>query len=427
MTPLDHTTVRRNNLALVLRHLRDAGPRSRARIAEETGLNKATVSSLVSELVSRRLFREGRVEREGNVGRPGQVVELDGRGICGIGVEINVDYVSALALDLRNQVRFDRRVPMDVAATAAAPVLDAVAGLCREAITVVERAGSRPVGVTVAVPGLVDSDGVLTVAANLSWQPVHVADELTRRLGAHPIPVLVDNEASLGAIAEYVGGGVAGTPDLVYVNGEVGVGGGIIVRGELMRGIAGFSGEIGHMPIGDPALRCGCGRTGCWETVVGLAALLRLAADADDPVRDPSLDLEQRLSMVSERAEAGDERTLTALHRVGRGLGRGAAVLVNALNPRAIVLGGYFARLGQYMHKAMTDELGAHVIAPDLGGCRVELSLLGFTAAARGGAYTALERVLDDPTIVPETNLGVTRSATQTTSRTTPERRSRSA
>jgi hypothetical protein len=105
--PADQVTMRRNNLALVLRHLRDAGPRSRARISVETGLNRGTVSSLVAELIDRGLVRDGDVQRGGSVGRPGQTVELDGRGIGGIGVEINVDYVTALVLDLADTVVFD--------------------------------------------------------------------------------------------------------------------------------------------------------------------------------------------------------------------------------------------------------------------------------------------------------------------------------
>src|ERR671929_2298781 len=108
--PSDQATVRRSNLGLVLRHLRSAGPRSRARIAQDTGLNKATVSSLVTELVARGLVTEVGVERAGSVGRPGVIVQLAGGGACGIGVEINVDFLACLVLDLRGEVIFERRV-----------------------------------------------------------------------------------------------------------------------------------------------------------------------------------------------------------------------------------------------------------------------------------------------------------------------------
>jgi predicted NBD/HSP70 family sugar kinase len=403
--PADQVTVRRSNLSLVLRHLRDAGPRSRARIAVETGLTKGTVSSLVAELVERGLVREGDVQRGGSVGRPAQTVELDGRGIGGIGVEINVDYITALVLDLTNAVVFEQRVALDVQALPAGAVLDAVTDLAARAVRECDRLGMAPVGMTLAVPALVDVDaGVVAFAPNLHWREVPVVrgtvDRLTARLGRPAFPIQVDNDANLAALGEYAMGSVAGTPDLVYLTGETGVGGGVMVGGRLLRGAEGFSGEIGHIPLDPDGHDCGCGRRGCWETMVGLAGLLRMAATADDPVRDPSLDLEQRLDMIHRRAALGDRRTLDALAQVGAALGLGASILVNVFNPRALVLGGYFASLGPYLLDQVTAELRRRVIAPGVGGCRVELSRLGFTAASRGGAHVAFEAVLDDPTLV---------------------------
>jgi predicted NBD/HSP70 family sugar kinase len=391
--------MRRSNLALVLRHLRDAGPRSRARIAVETGLNRGTVSSLTAELIDRGLVREGDVERGGSVGRPGQTVELDGRGIGGIGVEINVDYVTAIVLNLTNAVVFEHRVALDVQALPAEAVLDAVTELAIRALAACDEQGVTPVGMTLAVPALVDTeDGVVAFAPNLHWTKVAAVDGLRQRIDRPSFVIQVDNDANLAALGEFAMGSRAGTSDLVYLTGETGVGGGVMVDGRLLRGAAGFSGEIGHMPLNPGGDLCGCGRRGCWETMVGLAALLRMAAAPGDPVCDPSLDLEQRLKMLSGRADAGDPRTLDALKLVGEALGLGASILVNVFNPRVLVLGGYFASLGDYLLDPMLAELHARVIAPD--ACEVALSTLGFTAAARGGAHVALEAVLDDPMLV---------------------------
>src|SRR5215213_7253484 len=311
-SPADQAMVRRSNLGLVLRHLRDHGPRSRARIAQDTGLNKATVSSLVAELTDRRLVSAGDVDRAGSVGRPGLIVHLDGRAVCGIGVELNVDYAATLVLDLCGEVLFEHRIALDVAALGADRTLDAV-----------------PAGLTVAVPGLVRSlDGVATYAPNIGWHDVPVLDGLRERIDV-PFPIRVENDANLSAIAEWAMGAEARTPDLVYLTGEVGVGGGVIVADQLLRGAGGLSGEVGHTSLGDPDAICGCGRRGCWETVVGLTALLREAADLDDPVHDPARDLETRLAEIERRADAGDARTLAALHKVGTALGNGAAVLIN--------------------------------------------------------------------------------------------------
>jgi predicted NBD/HSP70 family sugar kinase len=400
-TPADQATVRRSNLGLVLRHLRDAGSMSRARIAQETGLNKATVSSLVAELIDRRLITAGDVDRAGSVGRPGLIVHLDGAGVCGIGVELNVDYAATLVLDLRGEVLFEHLIALDVPALGADGTLDAVAALVAEAVDAAHARGAAPVGLTVAVPGLVRSvDGVATYAPNIGWHDVAVLDGLRARTGLD-CAIRVENDANLSAIAEWVMGEEARTPDLVYLTGEVGVGGGVIAGGQLLRGVGGLSGEVGHTALGDADAVCGCGRRGCWETVVGLSALLREAADPDDPVHDPERDLEVRLAEIAARADAGDARTLAALEKVGTNLGTGAAVLINLFNPGVIILGGYFGFLGRFFTEPMTAELRRRVFGPELAGARVVLSTLGFTAAVRGGAHVALEAVFDDPTLVP--------------------------
>jgi predicted NBD/HSP70 family sugar kinase len=408
----DHVSLRRNNLSVVLRHVRSEGPKSRARIAADTGLNKATVSSLVAELVERGLLREGRAESErGALGRPGQLVELDGSAVCGVGAEINVDYLAVTALDLSGDTVIERRVPLDVAHLAPGTTLDHLAELVQDAVTAVTARGGQTAGVTLAAPGLVQSTtGSLKLAPNLGWGELQIVDEMRERLGGPAYAVRVDNEANLAALAAYSElrketGSQA--EDIVLLTGAVGVGGGMVAGGHLLRGGRGFSGEVGHMPVAPAGGICGCGRTGCWETVVGLTALLNKATDADDPVRDPSLDVEQRLAEITRRAEAGGARTLRALAEVGTWLGIGGAILVNILNPDVLVLGGYFAVLGPWLKEPLENAIRDRVIAPDGGGCRVVQSELGFTAAVRGGAQISLDQVFLDPTLIGREATGV--------------------
>ncbi|MDQ1680952.1 MAG: hypothetical protein QOI42_1811 [Frankiaceae bacterium] len=398
--PASQATIRRTNLALVLRALATHGSRSRADLAAVTGLNKATVGNLVGELEARGLARTGLAER-GGVGRPGQVVGLDGRQVFGVGVEINVDYLSVLVVDLGGAVRVDERLAMNVPALGPELVLDRMAGVIADAVATLEAGGGVIVGVSIAIPGLIDvAAGLLRFAPNIGWRDVPVADALRARLGYPGYPIRVDNDANLSAVAEFVVGDDSGIGDLLYLTGEVGVGGGVIVGGRLMRGANGFSGEFGHMPLDPAGHLCGCGRRGCWETMVGLAALLRAAATPDDMVRDPALDLGQRLAEIARRGEAGDDRTLRALDQIGAALGLGASLLVNLFDPSVLVLGGYFAFFGHYLLEPVGVALRSGVIGADAGRCRVAVSSLGFTAAARGGALVALEAVLDDPTTV---------------------------
>ncbi len=397
----DQVSLRRHNLALVLQKVRDGGPRSRARIAAMTGLNKATVSSLVAELVDRGLLREGDTER-GGVGRPGQTVELDGTTVCGLGAEVNVDYLAVVALDLGGEVVGERRVAVEAVRLGPEAVLDHLVRMVAEVLDDVSAVGARPTGITVAVPGLVDGRAErLSVAPNLGWHGVDVVSSVRERLGGWPLPLLMDNEANLAATAELAAARRSERGDLVVLLGATGVGGGIVSGGHLLRGSRGFAGEVGHITVHPDGLRCACGRTGCWETVTGLGALMRQVADPDDPVRDPERDLTQRLAELNRRAELGDGRTLSALQQLGSWLGVGASILVNVLNPSVLVLGGYFAVLGPWLLEAVRHELAARVVAPEAGGCVVELSALGFTAAARGGAEVALAPLLTDPTLAP--------------------------
>ena len=395
----DQATLRRSNLSLVLRALRDSGPRSRARLASDLRLNKATVSSLVTELTERGLVHDAGEER-GAVGRPATVVELDGHRVCGIGAEINVHHVATLALDLQGDVVSERRLSLDAAGESPERVIDRLAELLTETLADLRAQGGVPVGIVAGIAGLIDREtGTLSLAPNLGWRDVSVAALLRERLGNPALPIGIDNEANLAAVAE----ALAGDPlrsDILVIHGEVGVGGGLVADGRQVRGKQGYAGEFGHMTVESNGRRCGCGRTGCWETVVGLSRLLDLAADPDDPVRAPGLALEARLEELNRRAELGDDRTLNALQQVAHGLGVGAAMLCNALNPGVIVLSGYFAEVGPWLQDVVEAELADGVLAPGAGGTTVALSTLGFTAAVRGGATVALEHVFDDPTLV---------------------------
>jgi predicted NBD/HSP70 family sugar kinase len=392
----DQLSVRRTNLGLVLRRLRDHGPRSRATLATELGMTRSAVSTLVADLAERGLVRTGDLER-GAVGRPGTSVELDGHAVAGLGAEVNVNHVSTIALDLAGEVVSEHKLGLDARAIAAEEVLDRLADLVRETVADLAHRDISPIGLTVGVAGLVDRErDLLTHGPNLGWHDVPVGDLLRARLG-DSYPITVENEGNLAALAEATPGD-PGRQDILVIFGEVGVGGGIIAAGRPLRGRHGYAGEFGHMIVEPQGRRCGCGRVGCWETVVGLRALLDLAADPDDPVRDPAMAIDDRLAELNRRASLGDTRTLDAMAQVGGWVGVGAAVLANALNPAAIVLSGYFAAVGHHMRPAIESRLGAGVLAPDAGGTRVELSTLGFTAAVRGGAGLALDAVFADPT-----------------------------
>ena len=398
----DQGTVRRANLALLLQSLRGTGARSRARLATDLGLNKATVSSLVGELMDRGLVREGSPER-GAVGRPGTIVEVNGAGAHGVGAEINVHHVTTLAVDLAGEIVSRRRTSVDTRGMRPDQVVDRLFELLESTLSDLAEHGISPVSVVVGVAGLVDRDtGTVSVAPNLGWRDVPLAAMVRQRLGDPALLVEVANEANLAAVAEATPGDHE-RRDVLVIHGEVGIGGGIVADGRLFQGRSGFAGEFGHMVLDRGGRRCGCGQSGCWETLIGFSRLVEDAADEGDMLRSPDLGLEQKVAEINRRAEAGDERTLAALHAVGTWVGIGAAALANALNPGVIVLSGYLGDVGRWIKDDVEAELASGVIAPGVGGTRIVLSTIGLSAAVRGAAAVAIEHVYDDPTLVPRT------------------------
>ncbi|MGW2558536.1 ROK family transcriptional regulator [Streptomyces sp. NPDC001514] len=409
--PADQVAVRRGNLVRVLREVRTAGPLSRATVARHTGLTRATVSSLVAELIERRLLRETDYQQNGTVGRPGRRLEIDGRGVAALGLEVNSRYLAAWSTDLAGRRLQERRLVHDATHQDAEHTIRTLAGLAAELIDGARRAGAHTAGIGVAVPGPVDiATGFVRSAPNLHWRDVPAAG-LLRDLLALPdeVSVVVDNEANLAALAEH-GHGRSSAADLVYVTGEAGIGAGIVAGGRLLRGAGGFSGELGHLQVDPAGERCACGRIGCLETKVGLPAAMRLAApdlaegaaaggtaEGGTMAGAASHDPQEQAGELLRRATAGDPRALTGLDEIGRWLGIGLSIPVNLLNPDAIVLGGYFAAVAPYLLPAAMRELRERAVAGDAAVCRVTGSALGFTAAVRGAADIIVEEIFADP------------------------------
>jgi predicted NBD/HSP70 family sugar kinase len=385
--------LRRHNTALVLRTLREHGSASRAELAVRTGLAKATVGTIISALESSGTVQEQRPvdPTSSGRGRPGRPVTLDGARTVGLGVEVNVDYLAAVALDLAGRtVLLEKRAvrpagpgePVSDGARGLESLLTFVAG-CDDRLV---RRGCDVLGLTVAVPGLVDSAlGAVRSAPNLGWTGLDLATPLSRVVAGR-CPVRVHNDANCAALAELDRGAATGESDIVYLTGTVGLGAGIVVGGRAVGGGHGFAGEVGHMRVGGSDAPCACGRRGCWEAQVGLRGILSaVGMDASSP-GDPVSVTHQ----VAARAQR-DPAVRAGLAQVAARLGTGLAVLVNVLDPAMVVLGGSFLPLGPWLLPPVEEALRGGVFSP--ARCRVELSRLGLQAAATGAAAEVVGEV----------------------------------
>lgn len=389
-------SLRRHNLALVLAEIAGGDGVSRARIAARTGLTRGTVSNLVETLISAGLVVEGAATR-GSVGRPGNALGVNPEGPVGLGIEINVDYVAAALLDFTGRARSVRIVAGDNKDTPAQTVLKRSVKVAQRILTDSAGAASDIVGVGVALPGLVGADGVLARIPNLpGWEGVPVAETVAARLGMPISSTIVDNEANLAALAEHWYSSPDVGDDFARVSGEIGVGAGIVMGGELWRGVNGFSGELGHVTVEPSGSPCSCGARGCLEQVAGQEALLR-EAGASRPAGTAFGVPDGPMSDLVARAERGDEQVLRALRRAGQALGTALSTLVNVLDIPTIVLGGLYAEVAPWLAAEVSAELSARAVGYPNGGVRLVVSRLGSEAAVRGAAGAAIRRILDNP------------------------------
>ncbi|KQT94072.1 hypothetical protein ASG49_03910 [Marmoricola sp. Leaf446] len=368
--------VRRRNTAVLLRLLRDGSARSRADLARLSGLAKATVGAIVGDLEELGVILEAPAARdEPGRGRPGTLVRLDGRRHAGIGIEVNVDYVAVTVLDLTGaELWFER-----TAWGAGPPGTEQVLRLAREHLDRLHATGASALGLTVAVPGLIDrSLGQVVDAPNLGWHAEPLADRLAAGLSSPGLVVAVDNDANCAARAESLQGVAVGETDLVYLTGTVGLGAGVIAGGEVLRGSRGLAGEVGHLRVGTDQ-PCACGRTGCWEALAGQRGLVAATglevAAGEDPV-----------AYAARVAALPDAATL--LEPVVAAMVRGVTGLALGLDPAVVVLGGAFVPLADVLVPALEQALGAGFTGP---GTRVAPSSLGLHAASVGAALDALD------------------------------------
>ncbi|GAA0450159.1 transcriptional regulator [Actinoplanes capillaceus] len=383
--------MRAHNLALVLQTVANSTNQpSRAAVSAATGLTRATVSALVDDLVSGGLLVEVDPPPRTGAGRPAAGLTLTSTGPAGLGLEINVDYLAACVVDLTGAVRQRFVEHADQRPADPAQALAALGALAARARLAAETDGLIVAGAALAVPGLVAGGGLVRVAPNLGWQDIDAVAELHRVPELADLPVTVDNEANLAALGELrvtggdptvnlfqpgiepggagpSGGARAVRPghveksSFLYISGEIGIGAGLVLDGELYRGVRGWSGEIGHVTVYPDGRPCRCGSRGCLEQYAGQEAL-----------------------------ESGEPLAAAAL-------GIALSAVVNLLDVPVIVLGGAYAPIFERLREGIEAELRQRVLTSGLAPVALRPAALGADAAMRGAADAIIRAVREDP------------------------------
>lgn len=389
--PASQQGMRRQNLALVMGVLAAHEPLSRAEVAERTGLTRAAVGSLVNELAAAGLTTELGPTRGGRAGRPGTALTLSGQGPAGLGLEIGVEHLGACVIDLHGTVRTWIRIEAPNRGRKPREVLAELSDVAAAAFRHAAAQGLHPVGAVVAVPGLVDAaSGTVEQAPNLGWRdaPITAAQDEWPPAPLRPVPLEVENEANLGALAELWHGSTR-PPDFIHVSAEAGIGAAMVVGGRLFRGARGFAGELGHVPVQPDGPECTCGARGCLEQYAGEETVLR-AAGLSGAGND-------RIKLLTDEALSGNRRVLEALEQAGRALGTALSGAVNLLDPAALVLGGAYAELGEWLLPGMRRELAARVTVRPWNPAELRLSELGRRGPLLGAGTVTIRRIIEDP------------------------------
>ncbi|HET7168754.1 MAG TPA: ROK family protein [Candidatus Limnocylindrales bacterium] len=382
-------TVRRANLSTIVRELHESGPLSRSDLVARTGLTRSAIRGLLGELVAGDLANERPAALDGTPGRPSPVVRPEPHGAIVLAFEIAVDSLAVAAVGLGGTVFELLRIDLPRGRSSVDDITAALAGL---AATVRGRlpANANIVGAGAAVVGVIRrSDGMVSMAPNLGWRDEPLGERLSQALGLS-VPIAFANESDLAALAEHRRGIARGVDDVVLVWGSVGVGGGLIVDGAPLTGSAGYSGEVGHIPVNADGLPCHCGSIGCWETEVGSSALLRRAGR-------PPEGGHEAIDAVLADAGADEPVALAAFAETGRWLGIGLAGIINVLNPDLVVLGGRLATSYPFVRSSLEAELDRRVLRAARRLVRVIPAALGDDAPLLGAAELAFEPLLTDP------------------------------
>ena len=382
-TASDPDPSRRNNLALIATLVHHHGVLSRAELTRRTGLNRSTVGTLVGQLVALGLVYETAPSGEAQVGRPSPDVRPD-PSTAALAVNPEVDAVTiglvGLGGKVQKKIRFaTERIPT---AKEAVNIAAAVIAGMRSELDL----SYRIVGIGMAVPGLVNrADGVVRHAPHLGWRDEPVARMMGEATG---YPCLADNDASLGAEAELIFGAGAGRGNLIYLNGGAsGIGGGVIADGSLLRGSAGYAGELGHTFVRTGGHICHCGASGCLETEVSQSRLFDLAGLGGGDASQ----LEEALRSKGSAVLAGE---------VDRQLGYLGITLrnaVNIFNPDAIVLDGFLGILHALSPDTLDGLLRTQALDEAAGRARIYRAALGSDLMMIGAAELAFTRLLADP------------------------------
>jgi predicted NBD/HSP70 family sugar kinase len=353
-------TARDINRRTILNLVRKHQPISQADLMRLSGFQRSTVSVITAQLIETGWLRVGAL---GNLprGRKPTNLHLNENRAGIFGIDIRVQKTRYALANLEGRFLVNESIP-----TPASPneFVDLVGGRIRALIKAHPQLSYEGIGVS--LPGRVDlSSQKFVFAPNLHWSVVDLKTLLEQKTG---LPVELENAANACALSEYwFGRQFEGIHDLFAITVSEGIGVGMILNGQLVRGISGLAGEFGHVSLSENGPVCACGNTGCWEVFASNSAAIRYYAEAlsrgNEKKKQKTVTFEELLQL----AEENDQKALEALDKMADYLGRGIAMLITGLAPEAIVIVGevtrVWDRVGPIVNRVVKERASTHASA----------------------------------------------------------------
>jgi len=389
---LEQSGLRRHNLGIIFRAIRDSGPISRAQLAKISGMTKPGVTNIVEELLERGLIAQGVEESKPNRGRPGVLLTINAQATSIIVMELRAFHTAVVAFDLLGQEFFRERATTSYILTPEERVTE-VQPMLERSMQAATRQASRIAKIIFILPGIIDSDSKIT-ASSLNWEKLELL-QFIKKVVPPNVPIELNTVARLAALAEYKFLVKASESSKQLLHLELGITPGIAVvqNGELQLGANLSMGDIAHISINQHGKLCRCGKIGCIETEIGFKALIENTCP--DLVKDWGKDTEFYLSEILARTKSGNHDVAQGIERIAESVATVLSFFIPVLDPDRVILGGYAVRISHLLIPRLRYHLER--MTKNVGTFSLDTSPLDTDASVVGGCILALEELFNSP------------------------------
>lgn len=400
----DYRQIREYNRLLILNCVRENGPIPRVTISRNTHLSRTTVSSIIDELLTEGFVREGEVlNASAQGGRRATLVHFYADAGTIIGMDIGRSHLTFLATDLSGIIKAEQSGPFNLL-LGPDVCLPEIVTRVHDFVEHFQLDWNKVVGIGVDIPTPLDLDTQILISPPYmpGWDGQDVKGYLQNALR---LPVFLDNDANMGALGESRYGRGRGLSDFAYLKIGTGIGGGIIINGQIYRGFGGSAGEFGHVIIDPDGPVCGCGNHGCLEAVASARAIVLDAIERARQMQGGSPQLlaaqEDDIDIMDivQMALDGDIICRAAIDQAGNYIGTAIAGLINSLNPSLVVIDGSVARAGSMLLDVIERTAEIHSLKTAWQKTQITTGLLGHTASVLGTVAMVIDHAFSPPTL----------------------------